>query len=190
LNTGTLNLTNSFVIRNHAHDGGGISNFGTAIITHSSIIDNSAQNTNGGGIENNGTAPSKPPPLLSIVLPLIVRLPAFEIPPPSKPPLTVIPFNISFPLTATAKIGNTVRTSFNDRSGRILSVDRNITGNAWEDAEFECIRQGIGARVKVDRVGTRVCICLIDRGDQTGHIAGRTEKLGSVYNSKCSQYED
>src|SRR5207342_1302667 len=40
--TGTLNITNSFVIRNSAHDGAGIFNGGTAIVTHSSIIENGA----------------------------------------------------------------------------------------------------------------------------------------------------
>src|SRR6266481_6036330 len=52
--TGTLILTNSIVVRNGAHDGGGILNFGTATITHSSVIDNSA--AGGGGIQNQGTA--------------------------------------------------------------------------------------------------------------------------------------
>jgi hypothetical protein len=52
--TGTLNLTNSFVIRNDAHDGAGIFNRGTAIVTHSSIIENGA--IGGGGFENDGTA--------------------------------------------------------------------------------------------------------------------------------------
>jgi hypothetical protein len=49
-NSGTLNLTNSFVIRNLAQEGGGISNSGTAIVTHSSIIENHA--IDGGGILN------------------------------------------------------------------------------------------------------------------------------------------
>jgi hypothetical protein len=50
--TGTLNLTNSIVIRNHAETAGGIFNSGIATITHSSIIDNDA--AGGGGIENTG----------------------------------------------------------------------------------------------------------------------------------------
>ena len=52
--TGTLILTNSIIVSNSAHDGGGILNFGTATITHSSITNNTAQG--GGGIQNQGTA--------------------------------------------------------------------------------------------------------------------------------------
>jgi hypothetical protein len=56
LNGGTLNLTDSFVIRNSAHDGAGILNSGTAIITHSSIIDNGAIGGGGFQNQNHGTA--------------------------------------------------------------------------------------------------------------------------------------
>src|SRR5262249_3618993 len=52
--TGTLNLAHSIVIRNDAHDGAGIFNGGTAIVTYSSIIENRA--TGGGAFENDGTA--------------------------------------------------------------------------------------------------------------------------------------